>query len=375
MPTVRSFRDTNILFVTSRSADTLGRVERRWLRVMAALIEQGATVFLICTPKAALEEPARRLGVTIAPYKLDKLNLVRTRSRMRKYLKRYGHVLAHSTGYEADVLLRWAAKDLPVKVASSATCGGWPPHGLGWLSTWVRRRLDRDTLPRVDAFFAGCAALVDRLQAAGLPAERIVLDPPGVDLSRVAREAAGPVTLPAGAPLVGYAGALEHDRGLLALVAAVPALRAAYPDVRVVIAGEGPARARLLPAARDGRIELLGRVQSAPAVLSALDVCVFPVTADGTPTALLEAAALGRPIVASDVHGIADLFADGDEISLVRPGDASVLAEAVLALLAEPARAAGMGSRARMRVVDEYSSSAAVERHLQVYRRLIAAVQ
>lgn len=368
------FRNSTFLFVTSRSADTLGRVERRWLRVMSALLERGATVMLICTPKAALEAPARDLGVTIAPYKLDKFNLVRTRSRLRKYLKRYRPVVAHSTGYEADVLLRWAAKDLPVKVASSALCGTWPPSGMGFFGSWIRRRLDRDSLPRVDAFFADCADLAGGLEAAGLPAERITLDPPGVLLSRVASEAAAPFERPLGTPLVGYAGALEHSRGLLVLAAAVPALRAVYPDIRVVIAGEGPARARLLPAAADGRIELLGKVESVPAMLSVLDVCVFPVSIGGTPTSLLEAAALGRPIVASAVHGIADLF-DEDEISLVPPGEASILAEAILELLAHPARAAAMGAKARLRAIDQYSSTAAVERHLEVYRKLAAALK
>lgn len=330
-------------------------------------------MFLICTPKAVLEAPARALGVTIAPYKMDKFNLVRTRSRIRKYLKRYRPVIAHSTGYEADVLLRWAAKDLPVKVASSAICGAWPSTGIGAFGTWVRGHLDRDTLRRVDVFFADCGDLVERLVAAGMPRERIVLDPPGVLLSRIVREAAGSFTPPSGRPLIGYAGALENSRGLLVLAAAVPALRAAYPDICVVVAGEGPARARLLPASADGRIDLLGRVASVPAVLAAFDVCVFPVAEEGTPTPLLEAAALGKPIVASAVHGIADLFDDGEEIALVPPGEASVLAERILGVLADPEGAAAMGDRARLRVVDQYSSTAAVERHLDVYRRLAAA--
>jgi len=366
-------RNSTFLFISSRSAETLGRVERRWLRVIEALLGKGATVLFIGPPKSPMEAPAHALGATIAPYKLDKFNLIRTRSRLRKYLKRYRPVVAHSTGYEADVLLRWAAKGLPVKVASSAICGAWPPRGVGAFSTWVRRRLDRDTLPRVDVFFADCGDLVERLAAAGLPRERIVLDPPGVVLSRVRNDAAKPFTPPPGHPLIGYAGTLQHSRGLLVLAAAAPALRAVYPEIRILVAGEGPARARLLPASDDGRIELLGRVESVPAVLAALDVCVFPVAEEGTPTSLLEAAALGKPIVASAVHGIADIFVDDVEIALVPSGEASVLAERILGLLADPAAASTMGERARLRVVDQYSSSAAVERHLDVYRRLAAA--
>jgi glycosyltransferase involved in cell wall biosynthesis len=121
----------------------------------------------------------------------------------------------------------------------------------------------------------------------------------------------------------------------------------------------------------DGRIEFMGPVVSAPAVLASLDVCVFPVTEAGTPTSLLEAAALGQPIVASAVSGVADLFEDGAEISLVPPGDPAALARAVSRLLGEPERARQMGERARMRVIDEYSAAAAVERHLELYQRLM----
>ena len=369
---VTAFKDNTFLFITSRSAGgTLGRVERRWLRVMQALVERGATVLVICPLRAPIEDRARALGATIAPYRMDKRNLIRTRSRLRKYLKRYRPGLAHATGFHADLVLRWAARDLPVKVAVSLMCGKWPPRGKGSLNTRIRRWSDARTLKRVDAFFVDCTALTHLLTEAGVPPGRVVFDPPSVAIGRVADEATTPVARPRGRPLVGYAGALEHNRGLATLVAAAPLLRECYPGIAIVVAGDGPARASLQPAASDGRIEFMGPVVSAPAVLASLDVCVFPVTEAGTPTSLLEAAALGQPIVASAVSGVADLFEDGAEISLVPPGDPAALARAVSRLLGEPERARQMGERARMRVIDEYSAAAAVERHLELYQRLM----
>jgi len=155
------------------------------------------------------------------------------------------------------------------------------------------------------------------------------------------------------------------------LVAAAPALRQRYPHIGIVIAGDGPARPSLEAAAADGRIDLLGPVVSVPAVLASLDVCVFPMTQPGTPTSLLEAAALGQPIVASGVSGVNDLFDDGTEVALVPPSDAAALADAVSRLLDAPERARKMGELARMRVIDEYSASAAVERHLQRYEQMM----
>jgi glycosyltransferase involved in cell wall biosynthesis len=358
------------VFVTSRTAPTLGRVERHWLKVMRALIAEGAAVHLICTPRAAIEIPARALGVEMAPYRLDRFNLLITRSRMRKYLRRHEPVVVLSTGYEADVLVRWAARQLPVKVVSALNCGGWPPKGLTAFDGWVRKRLDRDSAPRVDAFSVDCRELADELVASGIARSRIRVNPPTVDLARIADEARVRVELPHARPLVGYAGALERSRGLATLATAAPAI-ARDSGAHVLVAGSGGhARAALLAAAREGTLTLLDRVESVPAVLAAFDVCCFPSVAPGVPTSLLEAAALGRPIVASDVAGIRELFGE-DEIVLVRPSDAAALAEAVVALLEDPVAACAMGERARHRIVDEYSAASGVRRQLDMLRELL----
>lgn len=364
------------LFVTSRVRRTFGRAERRLLRVIAELLAGGATVLVICPPRSPFRDAARQAGATIAPYQLDRFNLVRTRSRMRKYLKRYRPAVAHSTGYEADILLRWAARDLPVKVVSSLVCGAWPPAGVGPFGSWVRRTLDAASIARCDAVLVDCQELAERVAAIRrLPAERIVLDPPAVDLARVAAQAAEPFEPPAGSPLVGYAGALERNRGLATLGRLRGALSGEFPRLRVLIAGEGPGRVDVVHAAARGDVELLGSVPSIPAVLEALDICCFPTVTSGTPTTLLEAAALGRPIVASAVAGVRELFVDGEQIVLVAPGDDAALAEAVRRLLADPAAAQAMGERARLRVIDEYSSAATVQRHLALYARLMGAAR
>lgn len=371
---MKTLSDSTIIFVTGGAGRALGRIERRWLRVIEALVAEGSTVHVICALHAPIEEPARQAGATIAPIRLNKLNLIRTRSRMRKYIKRYRPPVAHSTGYEADVLLRWAARDLPVKVVTSADCASWPPRGLGAIDSWFRRRLDRRSLPRTDVFLADCEDLADRVVAAGLPRERVMLDPPSVALVRVAEDSRRAVSLPDGSPRVGYAGALERNRGLPMLAAMTPRLRERFPDVRVILAGEGHARAAVAAAARDGRLDTIDGAISVPAVLAALDVCVFPVIETGTPTSLLEAAALGRPIVASAVSGIADLFEDGVDMLLVPPNDTDALAGAVIRLLDDPALARKLGEHARHTVIDRYSSAAAIKRHLDLYRRLAASV-
>jgi glycosyltransferase involved in cell wall biosynthesis len=368
------FRHATFVFLSSRTGPAMGRIERRLLRVMAALVEEGATVNFICQPDSPAVAAAREAGANVAPYKLVKVNYLRTRSRLKKYLMRYNPVVAHSTGFEADVLLRMAAEDLPVKVVNSVHCAAWPRRRTSRSSATLRKRLDAKTLSRVDVLAADCSWLADQLADAGLDVRRVVLDPPSVDLARVRREADQNAEMPAGEHAwVGYAGRLERARGLETLVAARDRIAGDYPALRVAIAGDGPARQSLVRAARpSSAFWLPGKIPSVPAMLARLDVCCFPSTSPGVPTSLLEAAALGRPIVATAVPGVADLYRDGEEVVLVPPGDASALAEAVLGLLGDPERARRMGEAARLRTIDEYSLSGAVRRYLDLYRSLMA---
>lgn len=369
---MRSLKHTTVLFVTSRTGPTLSRVERRWLPVMRALVAEQATVLLVAAPNGPLVAPARQAGVTIAPYRVDRFNVWITRNRLRAYLKRYEPAIAFASGYHADIPLRLAARDLPVTVATSTYCGGWPYRGLGVLTTWGRQRLERRTRSRVDAFVVDNAVLAETLTADGVPLHKVHVVPPGVDVGDVSRASAVVLDLPGERPLIGYAGALERSRGLGTLAAAAPLIKERHPQVRVIVSGEGPARLGLLPASLDGRIELLGRAESAPALLSALDVCVFPTSESGIPTSLLEAAALGRPIVASDTPGMREVFAEGSEIVLVPQGNAEALAEAVSDLLDDPGRAAALGAAARSRVLDDYAEPDLVRRWVTLLRSLSA---
>ncbi len=365
-------RADTYVFVSSRSGPRLGRGERRLLEVMKALIAEEASVQLICTPRSPIEQLARDMGANLAPYHLDRLNVIRTRSRLRKFLRRFDPVVAHSTGWLADYLLRWAAAPLSVPVVSTVHCVNWPPHTTTPFGTWLARRLDRSNLLRTTAIMIDCQELRQPLMAAGLPADKIVYDPPSIDLARVEEELQIPVLarLPGHSPYVGYAGTLEHSRGLGVLAQMSAILNLRHARATVLVAGDGPAERDLAEAIEHKRVYRISEVPSVPAMLARFDVCLFPSIESGAPTTLLEAAALGRPIVASAVPGIRGLFEDEREIVLVPPGNANALAAAIASVLNDPAAAKRMGERARKRVLDEYTVTASVDRHLELYRRL-----
>jgi len=352
----------------------MGRVERRLLRVMTALIAAGANVHVIGTPRSPLLAEAATLGAEIAPYHLDKLNYFRTRSRVRKYLERYHPIVVHSTGLEADLIVRWAARDMRTAAINSVTCVDYPRRGDSAFSSAVRHWLDTSSLARADAIVTDCAATSARLTDAGVAPERIVLDPPSIDVGEVIAQSEQLFKLPparVSGPVIGYGGRIEDSRGLEVLVAASAILVARGSAEEVLIAGEGPLLKRLQSDVQSSRVRYLGWVDSVPAALKRFDIAVFPSTRPGVPTSLLEAAVLGKPIVASRVEGITELYTDGTEIRLVKPGDPKALAAAVADMIADPEAATLMGERARLRTIDEYSSAASVQRHLELYRRFM----
>ena len=150
-----------------------------------------------------------------------------------------------------------------------------------------------------------------------------------------------------GAPVIGYVGRIEPRKGVLDLIAAVPAIRAGAPGTRVVIAGDDPYRTdpgylHRVRAARD--VEHLPWVENAPGVMRHLDVLVAPSHQEPFGTVLSEAMAVGTPVVATRVGGLAEVVDDGVTGVLVEPGDPDALADGVLRVLA---RRAEMGAAAR----------------------------
>ena len=93
--------------------------------VMAELARLGANVRFLCLMGSPAGERARKAGIDVDPYILDKWNVIRSHTRLRKYLKRYVPVAVHSTGLEADLLSRWAARKVP-QTRTAVTLGGDP---------------------------------------------------------------------------------------------------------------------------------------------------------------------------------------------------------------------------------------------------------
>ena len=185
----------------------------------------------------------------------------------------------------------------------------------------------------------------------------------------------------AGAPFtVLFVGRLVERKGVSHLVDAV-SLLLPLPgaDVRLVIVGDGPERARIEARIRekrlDGRVAVRGRVSDAElqAAYAAADAFVLPAVVDrrgdteGLGVVLLEAMNHRVPVIASAIGGITDIVEDGVSGLLVPPGDATALAAALGRLARAPDLAAGLGEAGYRRLRERFSWDAITRRWLEVY--------
>jgi glycosyltransferase involved in cell wall biosynthesis len=266
--------------------------------------------------------------------------------------------------------------------------GGVAAGRLG-LPAVLTRRVDaaepswlvRSKYRRYDAVIALSAAIERQLEAAGVPAERVVRIPSAVDPARfaAATEARARLEsefgLPAGALMVGVVAQLIPRKRHAWLFSLLPTLARAHPALHVLCFGqgalEGELRADLARAGLGNRVTLAGFRADLPALLAGLDVLAHPADREGLGVALLEAGAAGVPVVACAAGGVSDVV-EHECSGLLAPADDPAAFSAALArLLSSASDRARLGAAARSRVAERFTVDSLVAAHLALYGRVL----
>lgn len=298
---------------------------------------------------------------------------------LARYLSRQQIDLIHTHNRYAHIVGRVAAALARRPVVS--TVHSIVETDLGWRGA-VRRELDYVSARTL------CTAVITVSEAqrevysraSRVRASRVETHLNGIDVDRfrpdpvartVYREQLGQ---PEAAPLFATVAVLRPGKGVEHLLKAAAAVRIRIPEARFVVIGDGPERTRLQGlAARLGletAVSFLGTRTEVPALLSAADVYVHPALYDALPTSVLEAMAMGLPVVATAVGGIPELILHGRTGLLVPPAEPSALAAAMLRAL-DPSLKAEVGPAARAWVQEHASIHVWLDGLEQLYRRVI----
>lgn len=175
--------------------------------------------------------------------------------------------------------------------------------------------------------------------------------------------------------ILGIVANLLPIKDHVSLLRAVARLSPRFPQLRLVVVGDGENRTMLEYLARHlgiaEKVRFAGRIMGGPNIHYIFEVSVLCSLSEGLSNSILEAMAAGRPVVATDVGASRDAVLDGRTGILVPPRDPERLAAALDGLLSDPRRASSLGERGQRRAAERYSPQAAIEALEGLYQRLV----
>jgi glycosyltransferase involved in cell wall biosynthesis len=186
----------------------------------------------------------------------------------------------------------------------------------------------------------------------------------------------------AGRPVVGAIARLHRQKGVAHLIRAAARVLETRSEVLFAVVGDGPQGQKLREEARalglGEAFVFLGERTDAAAILAGFDLFVLPSLWEGLPFVLIEAAALGRPIIASAVDGVPEVITDSVTGILVPPADPAALASAILRLLEDRELAGRLGARARALIPPRFPLRRMIEQtealYLDLYKKKTSSI-
>jgi glycosyltransferase involved in cell wall biosynthesis len=292
---------------------------------------------------------------------------------------RYHVFHVHQYGYHAALAVvvgRLLRKPVLIKVTSTSTEGIAAALASG-----------RFSRPMMALHRAVSACIVTSTEAAreaiqfGIPEERIKLLPNGIDIDEF-RPATDAEKLRfrirfgiTSSLVVLYSGRLVAFKNVAGLIESWSEIHRDV-DAVLVIVGDGPLRSTLEAKCRylglASSVRFIGQQSDVMPWYQVADVFVLSSHYEGLSNSLLEAMSCGLPVASTRVSGSVDIFADVDIGELTAPGDAGAMATAIARLLADPARRAACGSRARSYAMEKYSINSVANDTSALYEHLVS---
>lgn len=253
-------------------------------------------------------------------------------------------------------------------------------HGMGDFDPGSRReRLYRASMRGTHAVVAVCDAARLRLEESGVrPRQALLSIPNGIPIDRFQPADAAArgmlaeeLGLDRSARILGTVGRLDPAKDQAGMLKAFRRVRDSVPEAVLVVVGDGALRARLESVAREEGVEaqvhFLGDRSDVARIARGFEVFVLSSLTEGYSIALMEACALGLPIVATTVGGNSEIVEHGSNGLLVPPSDPLALSDAIVSLLGNPARGARMGDAGRRWVVEKGTLMAMARRYEDIY--------
>ena len=309
-------------------------------------------------PGGKLEEIARRGGIPFFPIDMSRKVNFRTIGYLSHLISEHQIDIVHSMGARADFFARLACRKNPSTASVCTVAMLIEGFDLGFFRKAVYKVADRYSAKYVTQYISVSRALKDKLiKERDIPAGRISVIYNGVELeqynpnlqiSEIGRQS---LAISDDDPIVGTIGRLVYQKGLPYFLEAAQYVCSKKQHVRFVIVGGGPEEANLKKLAKKLGIlkqcTFTGPRFDIAELLSAFDVFVLASLIEGLPRVIIEAMAMARPIVATDINGVREQLRHDETGLLVPPANPRALGEAILKVLDDQNWAKCLGKNAR----------------------------
>jgi glycosyltransferase involved in cell wall biosynthesis len=367
-----------VLYTVNRM--DVGGSQTHLVQVLRLLDRRRFDPMLCClSGKGALLETAGETGATVVNVGLGRLKSPAALGpvwRLTNFMRRERIDIVHNYLLRANLVGTLAARAARVPLVLTSKRGCHERRGLELASARLSNRL-------ADCVTTNAMAVREFVHdREGCPLEKLVVIPSGIDTDRFAPLPAGDYRTRLGlAPeqrVVGIVTRMRVRKGVEEFLRAMATVRRQVPSAVALVVGEVDPDPSISALVRElgleGHIHLLGPRADVPEVLSAMDLLVLSSHDEGMSNAVLEAMAMEKPVVATDVGGTGEVVQPGRTGLLVPPKDPAALAQAITQILAAPRdTAAAMGARGRAVVVDGFSARAMVRQMEDLYAHLLEA--
>jgi glycosyltransferase involved in cell wall biosynthesis len=348
--------------------------EQQTLYLLQSLKQRHIRSHLVCQPASLLAERAQAADIEVFPIAMRGEADLAAGRQLRKLIRTYNYDILHSHTSHAHSLAYLASIGCKTcRLVTRRVDFSIFRHSFLRLSGIKYRRM-------ADYYIAISHKIKQVMVADGIAANRIFVVHSGVDLQRfetvTGNHLISEFNLRPDEKVVINVAHLAGHKGQQFLVRAIPRVVKKIPGVRFFIIGKGQLLAELKALAASlgiaGELVFTGFRRDVGAFYKIADLFVMSSVQEGLGTAVLDALAVGKTVVATNSGGIPEIISDGETGRLVEPSNPEALARGIIDVLQQPEQARRMAARGRELVEKKFSIESMVEQNLVVYRKLLS---
>jgi len=345
-----------VLYVVENTS--FGGGERGFGQLSTAINRNRFQPLIAAHPGGQLEDIAQNRGVKFFPLDMNRKFNLKTLSAISKIINEYKIDIVHSMGARADFFTRIAARNILSAKVICTIAMFVEGFDVNALRKALYKFADRYSSRFVSHYIAVSKALKQRLiQERKIAEEKIAVIYNGVELDRYNPDRFNSngfrksLVIDDDCKIVGSIGRLVYQKGFRYLIEAAKILHQKEDKLKIVIVGDGPEKKKLKRMAQTAGIldkcVFAGQRFDIPQILSEFDIFALPSVLEGFPRVVIEAMAMGKPIVATDIDGVREELTHNRTGIIVPPRNPVALAEGIACLINDRRLADQFGSEAR----------------------------